>query len=374
MQDIRVLILIPTFYPLVGGAETNVLETSIILVKNGFKITIITRQDNESPYHEDVNGIKIIRCRHLGSRYSNTLDHFTIFISILLKSIKTVFQGKYDLLHTHIAHYPLLIGIILKLFIGKKLLVTVHGSDLNVYGKKPLFRSIIAWALRRADKVIVVSKDLGGLAREMGLSRRKVIYIPNGVDIKFFHPRVFIKYDYDVLFFGGIKWQKGLDYLLNATKTLVDQGVNLKVAIAGSGPYLKLLMEKTCYLGIEGNICFLGELNSLSLRDTIWKSKLVVFPSVSEGLPCSLLEAMACSKPIVATAVGGIKNVIKNGVNGILIPPQDSKAIAYSILLLTHNHEMELTLSKKARETVVNEYSWEKVTDKIVDTYSSLII
>ena len=83
-----------------------------------------------------MDGIKIIRCRHVGSaRHSNTLVHFTAFISILLESVKNVADEDYNILHAHMAHYPLLIGVILKLLTRRRLLVTVHGSDLNVYGK-----------------------------------------------------------------------------------------------------------------------------------------------------------------------------------------------------------------------------------------------
>ena len=223
---------------------------------------------------------------------------------------------------------------------------------------------MIAWALRKADRVVVVSKELGDLAGKMGVPKKKTVYIPNGVDTRFFHPNVSGKYDYDALFFGGIKWQKGLDYLVDAIKTLKGYGINVRVAIAGNGPYLQELVKRIHSRNIEGDVFILGELDIYRLREVIWRSKIIIFPSVSEGLPCSLLEAMACSKPMIATSVGGMKEVIKNEVNGILVPPRNSEAIAKSIVRLLRDGKTLSKLSEKARETIIGEYTWEKISEK----------
>jgi len=145
----------------------------------------------------------------------------------------------------------------------------------------------------------------------------------------------------NILYVGRLTHEKGLKYLIQAVPILIDRGFNVKISLCGDGPECKKLQRLSRDLGCESNIEFLGfipwgkELDKIYLQHDIF-----VLPSVSEGIPKVLLEAMAKGLPIIATNVGGIPDIIKDTENGILISPKSPADIARAVEFLVRNDDV----------------------------------
>jgi glycosyltransferase involved in cell wall biosynthesis len=144
---------------------------------------------------------------------------------------------------------------------------------------------------------------------------------------------------------------KGLNYLLEAIVQVRKSYPNTQFCVYGSGPLREELMAYAAALELDGAAIFVGTFEQTELPALMAETDLFVLPSILEGLPVTIVEAMAYGRPIVATTVGGIPELIKDGVNGLLCPAHDSKALAGQILRLLDNHDLRIQLGKNARKT-----------------------
>jgi glycosyltransferase involved in cell wall biosynthesis len=170
---------------------------------------------------------------------------------------------------------------------------------------------------------------------------------------------------------GRLTVAKGLDILLQAVSELRSNRLLDCVAIVGDGPLLPMLREKAKQLAIENRVCFLGARNDVNTL--LQQSKLFVLPSRWEGLPLSVLEAMAFGIPVIASNVGGIPEVITHGVNGLLVKPEAPKILAEAIEKLLSNRKLARTLGHTARKHILTHYSIEEYTNSIFDLYNEIL-
>ncbi|MEM3433202.1 MAG: glycosyltransferase [Candidatus Methanomethyliaceae archaeon] len=140
--------------------------------------------------------------------------------------------------------------------------------------------------------------------------------------------------NFQLMYAGRLAHEKGLEYLLEAVACLVRSGECVKLVICGDGPDRGKLVERTRELGLTGCVIFRGHVEFERLREELLVSDVFVLPSLSEGIPKVLLEAMANGVPVVATAVGGVPDVIRDGFNGLLVQPRDPLGLADSIRAL----------------------------------------
>ena len=163
---------------------------------------------------------------------------------------------------------------------------------------------------------------------------------------------------------------KGVFYLLHGLKALLLEIDRARLIIVGTGPDeipLKRLAEE---LGIQGRVDFRGRQENI--QAILSETEIFVLPSLSEGMSNVLLEAMGCGLPIVATAVGGNRDLIRDGYNGILIPPQDSMGLGAAVLELLTDVRLAESLGRAARKTVEEHYSMERIADDYVRLYSQV--
>ncbi|MDF1538840.1 MAG: glycosyltransferase family 4 protein [Candidatus Thorarchaeota archaeon] len=366
----KILIISMLFEPVIGGAETTVKNQGQILSERGHDVTILTSRFAGTKNRERSGRILIERPNRLmASRKSGFLFHFTTFLSFFV-FLFLVKRRRFDVVHCHMTHYPLLLGFLIKRIEPcAKVVVTSHGSDLNVYGRITIWRAILKWLVRGIDFLFVVSHELEQEAVDIGIPKRKVIYIPNGVSKEFLQVKDDSELEFDVLFFGSVKWQKGIMYLLQASRILEKKKRIIRIAIAGSGPHLPYLQNLSKKLAVS-NVEFLGKVSKRRILNLLATSRIVVFPSVTEGFPCALLESLAAGKPIIATPVGEMKSILVNDVNAIVVKPKDPASIVNALLDLLNNDEKQRILSQNARRTISSEYLWESIVDRVLVYYS----
>lgn len=155
----------------------------------------------------------------------------------------------------------------------------------------------------------------------------------------------------EILFVGYLRHEKGIPFLLQATQKLLEKGYALKMTIVGDGPEKDMLQRLTKKMEIGKQVAFQGSVSSDEEMQAIYSTAdLFVLPSISEGTPRVLLEAMAAGLPIVATKVGGIPDIIEDGENGILVPPGDAGALAKAIQKVLINESLRRNLVAKGRK------------------------
>jgi len=210
----------------------------------------------------------------------------------------------------------------------------------------------------------------------------KIVSIPTGVDFDIFYPRPrnepllkelgISPEDKTIGTIAALRSWKGHDYLLEAITILLKQRQDIKFLIVGEGPRYNHLLKKVDTLGIKDYVFFLGFRNDIP--DVLSILDMVVLPSyANEGVPQSILQAMAMEKPVVACNTGSISEVVHDGETGILVEPQNPEALAEGILLILDNPDLVHLLTTNAKRLVESEYSLKKMADRIEEIYGKFL-
>jgi glycosyltransferase involved in cell wall biosynthesis len=240
----------------------------------------------------------------------------------------------------------------------------------------------VGWELLGAwvcDALIAVSDEVArSLPRWCGVRSDKVYTVYNGVDITAFAPdrnaREAVRTQYGVssaerliIFLSHVTKQKGLHLLLNCLPAVLAQQGQTKVLVAGTGDYLAEAKRLVEVMGLHSHVMFAGHVPHERTADYLNAADLYVLPTLrQEGLPFSLVEAMACQKPVIASRIGGIPSVVKHGVNGLLVTPGDSNDLCRAIIRLLTDKELAARLSLEAHETVGREFTVKRMVEGTV--------
>ncbi len=290
----------------------------------------------------------------------------------ILKIITLIKKRKYDIIHVHL--FPAdIFAASASLFLPKDIVwIFSEHNDYNRRRSYKFCKILDGFTYSRYSKIICVSKQVEfALLNWIPSNKGKTKVIPNAIPIpKFLNPCP-VK-TYDILFVGRLTKQKGVEILLKAVKVLKDEyGRNLKIAIVGDGELKEQLNNLTVELGVNREVKFLGVRKDV--KELMVSSKIFVLPSRWEGFGIVIIEAMSNMLPIIATSVGGIPEIIENGKDGILVPPENPKALARAISNLLENEELREKLSKAAYKKVKEEFSIKKYSVQMLDLYRSLI-
>jgi len=195
--------------------------------------------------------------------------------------------------------------------------------------------------------------------------------IPNGVDITRFestHADTSIgEREQVVVCVSKLRYEKGIDVLLQAWQLVHQQAPQARLIIVGSG-YLQPQLECMAHaLGIAASVEFAGLQSDVPAQ--LHRGSLAVLPSRWEGMPNALLEAMACGLPCVATRVSGSEDIIQHGVNGLLVEPEDYQGMALALLTLVRDPVLTREYGQAARELIERHFSLERIVDKYVELY-----
>jgi glycosyltransferase involved in cell wall biosynthesis len=186
-----------------------------------------------------------------------------------------------------------------------------------------------------------------------------VIY--RGVDVNESVDNLEIKEKYGnkskILFAGRLIDGKGVVDLLKAVKKIKQ--LNWVLFIVGDGPQKENLMEQTKKMGIDDKVIFFGQLERSVLLGILKVADIVVNPSYTEGLPTVIVEAAKCGKAIVATDVGGTKEIIEDGKSGVLINPKDSLMLSEKLEMLINDSSLRKKLGETAKKNTKNKFDWE---------------
>lgn len=208
--------------------------------------------------------------------------------------------------------------------LGRHCFIQVIGSDLRQLSRG-LRLSLTSWSLRNATGIICVSKDLERRSRRLGGKQTRVI--PTPVDVSVFRQGNKLDRQQRLVTVANLIPLKGIDILIRA----LCNGPTVKLVVIGDGPEREKLEKLSKELELEEHITFTGFISQDKVAEYLQSSSIFVLPSLSEGVPRSILEAMACGMFVIATRVGGIPDVITDEKNGLLVQPNDVNALSKAI-------------------------------------------
>lgn len=324
-----------------------VTTSGVNKIKNGFAIT---RLEYYSKLFDNI----YVLC--LGKSYAQRHGNITYLCGAILNLLRYIkFIKNKNIVAVKIDNF--FIGGLLGLFASrllKKPLVLRCGASWEYVIDSPI--KLIKLLMVKITKPIVIKNCVKVIYNSKALVQRQyphnwtVVY--NGVDTKKFRP---LKYKRQhkklrILFVGRICREKGLDYLFSAIKQIRE---SVHLGIIGNGPKLKYYQTKYPFAKFYGSIAHTKLPRYINQYDA-----LILPTLLDDSFPNVLLEAMACGKPVIATKVGGIPELVKNNYNGLLIPPRNSEAIKKAILKL-NNKKLTNRLSKNARKTILKNFKLE---------------
>ena len=337
----RVLIISPTQGG-IGGIARHVQGLSEFLKKNGHIVDILS---SENTFTIPVKGLK---------NPSFMLSAF----------LKTKFKKGNDIVHAH----NLPSALPMKNASGKKVL-TLHGIYSEqidaLHGKTTgkLSSSYEKDALTWADVITVISKEAHDYYTKSGF---KVLLVPNAIDLSSLPKQKEKLYEKQVIYAGRLSKEKGILDLLEMSKKLPD---DTHLLILGSGPEEEKVKEAA---KSHPNIHFMGYQPRERTISLIRGSDLLIQPSIVEGISSTLLEAMACKIPVIATNVGGNKEILEHGKTGILVELHSPTKILEETLDLLSNREKSSSLMEEAFNRV-QKYDWSHVGNLYLRIYESLL-
>ncbi len=224
-----------------------------------------------------------------------------------------------------------------------------------------------------ADRVICVSKDSRDvLVREYGVDKKKTVVIPNGVDQKEFHPTGTKKIRKSLLYLGRVDKRKGVDFLIDAIALMTERDDSIKLFICGAGKDLKKLKKAVEARGLRDNITFLGFVGDHEVNEWLNKVECVVVPSIFEGFGITVIEAMSAGTPVIATNVDGIRGIIDEGEDGLLVEYGDAESLARAIANLLEDSKLRKSFSKNGLKKIKGEYRWDHIASRTLKVYKDV--
>jgi len=236
---------------------------------------------------------------------------------------------------------------------------------------KRVFIPLERLTYEKVDKIICASRDSKSiLAKKYGILSEKILIIPNGTDTKKFYTITNLgKIPNSLLYVGRIDKRKGLNFLLKSLQVVSKEIPDIQLFVVGTGKQLKRLKRFVKKQNLKKNIEFLGMISDEDLNRWYNKVQCVVVPSVFEGFGLTAVEAMSCGTPVIATDVDALRDVIEDGVNGLLVKYNDVEALSGKILYLLKNKTEQLKLSITGKKKVQDIYNWSIISRDIFRVY-----
>jgi len=371
--------------PVGGGGSTTINEINLRLSQMGVNINVLTTAFKDTPKIEKKGKIHIKRLQCFRKEQATSSLNSLAFYALSSLYHAPRYYNENDIIHAYFVIPAGIPGYFMKKVKKKPLIVTIFGADIYDPTRFKSQREFINYfatkrILKSADIVTTISHDLVSRIKEV--YDRDVEIIHCGVDINKFYPENIIKvkrdigFDYDkinLVSVGRLVKRKRFDILLYAIEKVKKINSDILLTIIGQGPEKEQLIEIINKLGLQQNVSLVGFVEEELLLKYYQACDIFVLSSAHEGQGCSILEAMSCGKPIVATNIGGIPDSVINKYNGILVPVDNSEELAKALLLLIENEDLRLEMGINSRKRCINNFDWDIIANQTNKIYSELV-
>lgn len=358
----RIAILISQFLPKwVGGTEIATYHIAKKLSKKGHEVHVITSLDGAFLKRECLEGFIVHRVRIYKIRLIGILIYYANVFKVLVKIGPDIAISQ-----SIFSSFP---ALILKC-LAKPYVVWGRGTDVYLNLENKFWNFLGFFVLKKANAVVALTNDMR--KRLTAIRGNDVYVIGNGVTLEKFEIK---KEDarkmlgvndeqFVIMCIANLRPEKGINFLITSIKKVLTYDKRALLLLVGSGSMLCELKNLVKTLNLDENVHFLGKIDNNVIPLYLSAADIFVLPSLSEGLPNALLEAMAAGLPIIATRVGGIPYVVEDGKNGLLVNPGSPSDLTEKILLLMRSPELMKKMSETNREKSKS-YSWENVVSQL---------
>lgn len=380
----RICILIERYYPHVGGTEKQARNLALGLKDLGAEVMVVTRRSSpEMPPFSVEDGVPVYRAPMPGR---STRLRWILALTCIPKLV--ALRDKYDILFVSSFRTLGLPVLLTGKLLGKRVILKADSpgelsgecftpgmDNLGLGALSPVVGFLIRLRnhfLRKADAFVGMSSEAEAEFMRCGVRREAISIIPNIVDQRVFHPAKSIEkanlrkklgLPLDVMlvtYTGRLVSYKGLPMLLKAWKDLTCRQMETALVLVGSGGEdiancEKELRDFVDHNGMSGVVTFAGNVDNV--QEYLQASDVFVFPTQYEAFGLSLIEAMACGLPAVASAAGGVKDIIESGRNGLLVDPKNEKELGEAMDKLLTDRALREKLGWQALETVLARYT-----------------
>ena len=423
-KKLRIAVAIPTFYPYVGGAETQTLAQCECLVERGYDVRVITfHHKHEWATQEIVEGVRVERVagRFLGKRAgkSRLWQKAMYFFAILVMGwyvwrkrhsfdVLNVCQCSLHVLPIALAcwlaHKPMTVLIIgtgrdekgqntatpmleagpldpempwlrLDRWLKDQGRTKVYGDLHSIEVASPLAMAATRFLLLKNRAIMIgLSTHTRTYLQAYRFDLPGTCIIPNGVDLSRYTKQDIAldnqQHLQTVVCVAKMRYEKGIDVLLQAWHLVHKEIPEAKLILVGNGPLQQPLEKLAEELGIRDSVDFAGLHSDVPAQ--LHRGAINILPSRWEGMPNALLEAMACGSASIATRVSGSEDIIQHGVNGLLVPAKDYVAMSKALLTLLGDPALVQRYSQAGRATIEQNYTLDAVVDRYLEVFYAL--
>jgi len=372
-------LLTPTFLPKIGGVETVVASLARHYWRMSVRTCVVTqwpRRGKGTPA-DDQQPYPIFRYRRPWS------FHFSLGMRTIHQALERAWRETgFDLIHCHLV-YPA--GYVATQF-GQKhgvpVVITPHGSDVRPtcrYRQLPVIWERITSCLRQASRVTAINSHMHRLVQDILAGRTdRIAIIPNGVDIEELNAPTPHQDDWPVpygqpfvLYLGGLTHKKGVDVLLRAMDRIRSEGrSDLRLVMAGDGPLRDQLQGYIRSRDLDASVNMVGLVCGEFKQWLLQNCRFLVMPSRTESMPLVALEAFACGKPILASGVGGLCELIADGRTGRLIPPDQPDRLARELIRFADGDYLLMAAAARAE---AQRFDWPNIARDYLDLYRQIL-
>lgn len=343
-------------YPpeVIGGTETQTMRMATELQhRTEHDVTVYTKKySQEDPHDPDFHLVRVPNWRI--NDFVSTLTFMVMVIIFLLRD-----RQKIDVLQCMMIYPVGFGGYIVHIFTGLPYFAWIRGGDYYFMKNHRLKRWAISRVLEDTEVLVQTQAVKSDVQKEF--PNASLVVLGNGVDIPE-HTANGNK----VVYTGRLKNQKGVHILLKAM-----EGIENELLIVGDGPERHRFEQIAGELDVTVN--FVGEVEPNEVQQYLFQGSVFVLPSVTgEGLPNSILEAMAVGLAVIGTDTGGVRNVIEEGKNGYVVEPNNVEELRTQLIMLLEDSDRREKMGKNAREFVSDEYSWPHIISKLELIYGQI--
>ena len=350
-------------YPTFGGSGVLATELGMALADRGHEIHLFSyaRPGRLAHYH---HGVEF----HNVTVSSYPLFHYPPYDLALSSVMREVMcKRSLDVLHVHYAVPHAICAHLAREMspdCSTKIVTTLHGTDITILGRDPSYRDVIPFGLRKSDAVICVSEWLEQQTREVFSYDGPIDVLPNFVDGERFSPRPGaddpVRRDLGgdehplIVHMSNFRSLKRTPDTVEILRKLASR-TPARLVLVGDGPDLSLVRDLAARYGLSDRVLFLGGIDDV--EEIMAASDIALFPSESESFGLAALEAMACGLPVVASRVGGLPEVVQDGVCGYLCEVGDTSAFAVAVDRLLDDPAHRRQLGEAGRRRAVETFS-----------------
>jgi glycosyltransferase involved in cell wall biosynthesis len=371
----RVAMVIQRYLPHLGGAERQLKQLAPRLRAGGYEVCVLTRHEKGLLRYEEIDDVPVYRLPSLGPK---ALAGRTFTVAAVAQLTKL----RPDIVHAHEILTPASIAVLSKRINKHPVLLKILRSggrgDIYKLKRRPFWQSYFKNLKNNVDAFVVISHEIDGELSSLGVAPEKRVFLPNGVNTEHCQPvseerKIKLRAELSlplqvpvVVYVGRLVPEKRLDLLLKIWQKIRSHTPNALLLLVGEGPEEQRLRD----LHI-GGAQFTGQVQDA--LPYLQAADLFVLPSSTEGLSNSMLEAMSCGLPVLATTVGGAPDVIEHKQSGFLIPPDDGDALQHGLETLLGDATLRFALGSNARSRILADYSLDSVAERLAALYDRLL-